>query len=209
MRVRDGIRALAGRIAAAPVRVRGLVLLMGLTALLAGMAGLEHLKRVTGAEIALAARPVDPRDLLRGAYVRLDYAAERVRADEAPFSPGVDAVEPGGFVYLVLRQSEGATAWRPIRVEARHPGALPPGQVAVRARLLWRELSAIPTETPAPVLILDLGADRYFADEATAKRLEKAVQEGALEVVLAVGGDGRPAIKGLILNGVRRDEGLF
>ncbi|MEJ0023672.1 MAG: GDYXXLXY domain-containing protein [Alphaproteobacteria bacterium] len=67
------MNALLARWRAFGLRARALLLLSISTVFLLGMAGCEHMKRVTGEEIILRTRPVDPREILRGNYVALDY----------------------------------------------------------------------------------------------------------------------------------------
>ena len=72
------MNALLARWRATGLRARTLLLLGISTTFLLGMAGCEHLKRISGDEIILRTRPVDPREILRGNYVALDYEIERV-----------------------------------------------------------------------------------------------------------------------------------
>jgi uncharacterized membrane-anchored protein len=108
-------------------------------------------------------------------------------------------------VWLVLdRAPEG---WAVSRVLERKPGALGKDEVVLRA--LWRHARDLGAAPRLASFAVDIGADRYFAEESRAKALQNAIRDGKFEVVLSVGGDGRAVIKGLVLDGVRQDETLF
>jgi uncharacterized membrane-anchored protein len=203
------MNALLARWRATPLRTRALAFLGVLTVYLLGMAGCEHMARQTGAEIVLKTRPVDPREILRGAYVALDYEVERVHLPDLPTPADPSDWKPGDRLYLTLRNEGGV--WTPVALSPRRQRAAA-GDVVVRATYLRREDYAGVTEPgknmPVDILI-DIGADHYYADKARAKALGEAARQGPLEIVLSVGGDGRAVIKGLIVDGRRQDERLF
>jgi uncharacterized membrane-anchored protein len=178
------------------------------TIFLLGMVGNEHVRRTTGAEIILRTRPVDPRDLIRGAYVQLEYEVERVHLPDLPTAADPSGWRANDVLFLALRQDESGQ-WRPYSLTRNKPA----GGLAVRASYVRREDYADVTEPgkniPVDILI-DIGADRYFSDSEGAKALEKRAREqGALDVVLSVGKDGKAVIKGLIIDGEKRYEKLF
>ena len=195
---------------AVPVRTRGLALIAMITALLVGMAGNEHIKRVTGREIVLAAQPVDPRDLLRGAYVAIDYKIEDIYFSTLETPPDIAALRRVEQCYLVLH-NDGEAGWRVTQVLAAKPAAVAASDVVVRGKFKRWGGPGRAGDDPPVHLNVDIGADRYFADEKTAKELSEALRgpAAAFDVVLSVGGDGAAVIKALMVNGARRDEGLF
>ena len=198
-----------------PIRVRGIGLLIILTLLLIGMAAHEQVRRVTGEEIIVKAYPVDPRDMLRGAYVAIDYDIEDIHANELSepplfTSPLVGQTLP---VWLVVNRAPDGCAVS--RVLERKPAAIGKDDILLRAK--WRNARELhsPVSPPTnrergyPNFTVDIGADRYFADEARAKELQQAISDRQFQVVLSIGGDGRAVIKGLVLDGVRHDETFF
>lgn len=201
--------ALLARWRATSLRVRTLLLLAISTIFLLGIAGIEHMKRVSGAEIILRTRPVDPRDLLRGAYVALDYEIERVHLPDLPTPADPSGWREGETLFVLLRPD--GVAWRPVAL-SRKRATGDPGDVALRARYVRREDFAGSTEPgknmPVDVL-LDIGVDHFYAPEQAAKDLEAEGREAPLDVILSVGGDGRATIKGLIVKGEKRYETLF
>ncbi|MGE3303721.1 MAG: GDYXXLXY domain-containing protein [Hyphomonadaceae bacterium] len=191
------------------MRARTIAFLGVLTAALIGMAACEHIARRTGAEIVLRTRPVDPRDIVRGAYVQLDYEIERVHLPDLPTAADPSDWRPEDTLWLTLRPS--GAVWIPVAISAQRP-ALTSGAATLRARYIRREDYA--AETPAgknmPVdILLDIGADHYYAAEDEAKKLEARARRDPIDVVLALDRGGKPVIKGLIVDGVRKDETLF
>jgi uncharacterized membrane-anchored protein len=193
------VNALLARWRTLTLRHKVLALLAVSTAFLALMVAQEQVRRQTGTEIVLRARPVDPRDLLRGAYVALDYEAERV--DPATLSLPADAASwrSGDKLFLGLREENGL--WTPASLSRGKPANGPAIRVA------FRNQQSFP-DAPGQITI-DIGADHYYADEPTAKALEKDIREGGLDVILAIGDDGGLSIKGLVLNGRKQYETLF
>ena len=191
------------------LRTRTLLLLGLSTLFLLGMAGAQQIRRTTGDEIVLRTRPVDPRDLLRGAYVRLDYEIERVHLPDLPTPADPADWKEGDTLFLTLR-SDGV-AWRPVAL-GRQRRIIDQGDVALRAKYQRREdfadVTAPGKNMPVDIL-LDIGVEHYYADEKEALNLERDARETPLDVILSVGGDGTPVIKGLVVNGEKRYETLL
>lgn len=203
------MNTLLARWRAAGLRKRTLALLVISTAFLLGMAGCEHLKRVTGEEIILRTRPVDPRDIVRGNYVALNYEIETVHLSDLPTPADPSGWKAGDKLFLMLRPD--GVAWKPVAL-SRQRAKGEPGDVALRAKYLRREDYAGVTEPGKnmPVdIILDIGVDHYYAAEKAAKQIEQDARDTPLDVILSVGGDGSAAIKGLVINGEKRYETFF
>ena len=130
-----------------------------------------------GSSILVRVRPVDPRDLIRGQFMRLGYEFSLLDSmlltDPSPDS--------GARVWVVLRH-EGELHV-PERVQADRPAGLPPGQVAIAGRVERRRLV--------------FGIERYFVPEGT-----ETPHWEDLTVRLRVGRDGRPRIEAVYLSGV-------
>lgn len=142
-----------------------------------------------GREVVLKTEPIDPRDLLRGRYVRLNYSISRVPpltfTEEMP-----DYFDTGTVIFV--RLEEGADGfWQ--AAEAR-VGSRPDddGGIWIRGETLYRMAS---TDNPANVRY---GIERFYAPEALAPEIEKRMRDGEVtEVVVAVAEDGRAQIKAL------------
>lgn len=198
--------ALLARWRATSLRTRSIGLLVLSTLFLLGMAGLEQFRRTVGDEIVLRTRPVDPRDLIRGAYVALEYEVERVHLPDLPTPSDPADWKEGDTLFLTLR-SDGV-GWTPVAL-GREKQMIEQGDVALRVKYVRREDYAGVTEPGQnmPVdILLDIGADHYYADEKDAKELEQSAREAPLDVILSVGGDGKPVIKGLVVKGEKRYE---
>ncbi len=147
---------------AVPIRTRGIILVAALTLMLAGMAGAEHVKRLSGTEITLTARPVDPRDILRGAYVAIDYDIEATPREYVEEVSPFKNAPPGPHTpaWLVLREVDDA--WRVVKILENRP-KVAAGEVLLRGEWINRE-SIQRGDMLAFTYMLDIGADRYFTD---------------------------------------------
>lgn len=190
---------------AANLRTRTIALLCLGTVFLLGMAGYEHMKRITGEEIVLRTRPVDPRDLLRGHYVALDYDIETIQAADLQTPVDPSGWKKGDTLYVLLRPD--GVGWRPIAL-SRERMKGEPSDVTLRAGYVGRSGRAGSDDAPLSVS-LDIGVDHYYAPRQTAQELEADGRETPLEVILSVGADGGAAIKGLVVRGEKRYETFF
>jgi len=130
-----------------------------------------------GRSILVRTVPVDPRDLLRGQYLRLAYEFSR-----ANFSD-VQATAPRGSEVWVVLGSDGEFHV-PLRTELERPVLANPDEVAVRGRVdEWQRL--------------EFGIEKYFVPEGT-----ETPAANELTVRLRVGDDGVPRIETVYRNGV-------
>jgi uncharacterized membrane-anchored protein len=124
-----------------------------------GVAAAGYATTAWGRTITLRTTPVDPRDLLYGDYVRLNYRISQLPI-ELWKEPGrvAKAKEP---VYVVLQPAAGA--YEALGVYAAEP-ALGPGQVVLRGWVTnsWRH-----------GLRLRYGLERYYVPEGLGRQLEK------------------------------------
>ena len=156
--------------------VIALVVALQVTMVTAAVAREEYFLR-TGEEIVLQSIPVDPRDLLRGDYVILGYAAENIGQ-----LPG-DYVPPGENAYVVFEQ-RGAF-WEPVSIH-RNPesrSSRPAGSVLLKGKRL--------DETR--IEYANLG--RYYIPEGAGE------PPSLPAVVVVVNGDGSTRIKRLVVDG--------
>jgi uncharacterized membrane-anchored protein len=154
--------------------------------LLAGWAGSHEWALRTGQTILLETEPVDPRDILRGDYIILAYPAQRILFDQ--FDPPIaTAPAPGTTVSVELRLEGGFH-----RVARASLGALTaaPGATVVTGRIEAVRWGARPGEVR-----VTYGIDRFFVPEG------KGTPRGKIVAVVAVGQDGRPSLKGLLVDG--------
>lgn len=148
-------------------RRNAFVLVVALQLLLPlALIGWNEVALARGTEVTLRTVPVDPIDLVRGRYVTLRYPISNLRAP--------DGVQPGDRVYVPLRR-EG-DLWTGEFVTTERPDGL-----FIRGRYSGGSLV--------------YGIETYYADEATARRLEGA--GGDLRVRVSIGSDGHARIKGV------------
>lgn len=146
-----------------------------------------------GTEVILQTGFVDPRDLFRGHYVRLNLTISRVSLDETTVPEGLEPDDP---VWVSLSPDEEGF-WQVAALHAAPPAEGP----ALRGRLL---------STYGGEARIRFPFDRYFAPELRAKELENLRREQRLGIVLAVTPDGVGAVKGITIDGtVIYDEPLL
>jgi uncharacterized membrane-anchored protein len=140
-----------------------------------------------GAVILLETRPVDPRDLLRGDYVILNYKISTIPPGK--FSPALTnmpsygqtvwvALAPRGEFHEIVRAG----------LERFEPGD---GEVILRAESKsWSNVPGVAHEVR-----VEYGLERYFVREGTGN------PRGKLTVQAAVPASGRASIKQVFLDG--------
>jgi uncharacterized membrane-anchored protein len=124
-----------------------------------GVAAAGYATTAWGRTITLRTTPVDPRDLLYGDYVRLNYSISQLPIGlwKAP-ERVAKANEP---VYVVLRPAAGA--YEALGVYPAAP-PLEPGQVVLRG---WV------TNSWPHGLRIRYGLERYYVPEGLGRKLEK------------------------------------
>jgi uncharacterized membrane-anchored protein len=152
----------------------------------------------SGREIKAAVVPVDPRDIFRGDYVTLGYG----------FTTGADIALPegartGDTVYALLKE-QGPSDWTLAGVTAEQPETQGGGEVVLKAIVdrAWRGQAS----GPPTVGRLRFGIERFYVPQGQGRVLEKQVLEKRIVAVLAVGRDGKVALKGLEADGQRIAE---
>jgi hypothetical protein len=163
----------------------------------------EGYAREGGQEITLPMEAVDPRSLLSGHYVQLNFT-DRLEGDET--------CPAAGDWEWVLLQREGdiyvATAGAVSRSEAERLGSLP-----VQGTFNCNPPTPATADVPAMPgwLSLDLGVDRFHINQTDALRIEQVLREQNPDeetrafAVLSVGRDGRARLKALLIDGERFD----
>ena len=169
-------------------------------ALLGWMIADRALLLARGTEIRLAAVPVDPRDLFRGDYVVLSYPISRLRADRLE---GADEFSVGQTVYVSLRHEDGT--WRAVAAHHAHPAS---GMV-LKGKVTAETLVA-GCPKPCATYQVAYNLEQFFVPEGQGRDIEQLREAQRVEVDVAVGSDGRAALKRLLVDGaVRYQETLF
>jgi len=162
------------------MRVRLAAVWIGLQLLFfVGWASVEQARLGEGVGVSILVRPtpIDPRDLLRGQFIRLAYDFNRPQAGFV----SANAPAVGSNVWVVLRREGEFHVLA--RASVSRPPTLAQGEVALLGQF-------------APGRIL-FGIDRYFVPEGTPTPSRRS-----MTVRLRVGDDGRPRIEEVYVDGV-------
>ncbi len=167
------------------MKLKLLALVLGLqTAWILGTTVVQERGLAKGQVILLETQPVDPRDLLRGDYLTLNYKISDVPLNT--FSPPqVNPLPPGTTVYVAL---EPRGAFYAVAKASTEPIAAETGQVILRGRAqAWWSTSSTHVE---------YRLERYFVREGTGNP-----PRGKITVQVAVPASGRGQIKDVLIDG--------
>lgn len=142
-----------------------------------GWTGVEQYRVTSGESILVKVVPLDPRDLLRGQYLRLGYEFSR----PWDFTAARVQVPADGPVWVVLRRAGEFHV--PARLALERPTTLGPGEVALRGRARYGRY--------------EFGVEQYFVPEGSAT---PAVSD--LTVRLRVTASGTARIEQVYVKGV-------
>jgi uncharacterized membrane-anchored protein len=147
-----------------------------------------------GQEILLKAEPVDPRDLLRGDYVRLGYEISSIQAALLVDAPAGPVSTGSGDIYVRLKKQEDGY-WRAVGASLHRPQDTPPapGEVDLRG-----VVSSGWSLEPTAAIHVDYGMERYYLPEGEGKAIEKDMRVRPFGILAAVGRDGAAQIKALM-----------
>jgi uncharacterized membrane-anchored protein len=167
------------------LKLLALVLALQCAWLLATTYTQERALRV-GQLILLETRPVDPRDLLRGDYVTLNYKISDVPTNL--FSPPVKMGLPRGTKVFVALQP-GANGFHVVARASTSEFPPAAGEVLLRGTSEWRWWNATNS------IRVEYGLERYYVREGTGN------PRGKLTVQAAVPASGRASIKQVFVDG--------
>lgn len=147
-----------------------------------------------GREVLLKVEPVDPRDLLRGDYVRLGYEISNVPVAMIGNVPsGAQWTERGPVFVRVKKGEEGI--WRVVSASLYEAPSTPPaeGEIDIRGTVDdGRDLGQIDT------LNVDYGIERFYLPEGDGLAIERDMRVRSFSIVAAIAEDGTAQIKALM-----------
>ncbi|VVT12557.1 GDYXXLXY domain-containing protein [Hoeflea sp. EC-HK425] len=152
-----------------------------------------------GAEIVLKTEPVDPRDLMRGDYVRLGYT-DISSIDKGLIEGGWPAQDTTAPVWLILAPG-GDGAYVPKAARFSKPSVMAVQELVVLRSLPVRITIARPDGGLNSIGPLRFGIERYYVPEGEGLEIEKAQNEGRTRVAVRVSEDGEPQISRLMIDG--------
>ncbi|MDX2507609.1 MAG: GDYXXLXY domain-containing protein [Gammaproteobacteria bacterium] len=166
--------------------------------------------------VVLETRPIDPRSLFRGDYVRLKYDINNLQLDELS---GDRTFKINDTVYVVLEQNgpfwdaQGIYLQRPVLPES------PANSPKKRRHVIRGVIKTVnnrhwsrddKTVVDVTSLRVSYGIENYFVPEGEGLKLERPEPGDKVTLEVALDKDGRAAIKTLLLNGVAQyQEALF
>ena len=143
-----------------------------------------------GAEVMLNVEPVDPRDLLRGDYVRLGYEISSI--PRTLFDPPLADADAAKGTPVLVRLAPGDDGlWHPVGArlpETQATSAMPGGQVEI-AGTIDTAFAAIDQ------VRLSYGIERFYLPEGEGREIERDMRERPFMILAAIGEGGTAQIK--------------
>jgi uncharacterized membrane-anchored protein len=171
-------------------------------ALLAWMIIDRALLLKNGKEVRLAVVPVDPRDLLRGDYVILSYPISRIASDEVDGDDEFYYYEP---IYVTI--AEAPEGWKATAIHRTPPSGGIYLKGFVESYNTRETCKAAPTCSDYQIAY---NLEQFFVPEGEGRELETLRNDQRMSVDVAVAGNGRSALKRLLVDGeVRYEEKLY
>ncbi|WP_246066788.1 GDYXXLXY domain-containing protein [Paenibacillus koleovorans] len=155
-----------------------LALVLAQMLFLLGLAGSYYAVGWWGKEIRLQTVPVDPRDLLYGDYVTLQYEISRLKPEL--WKGGGEQPEQGDVVYVVVKPGgNGVHSAAGIYGDKPSVGE---GEAVLKGRVdySWNE-----------AIVVKYGLERYYIPEGTGKELEQRAGDLIVQVKVASWGQSR------------------
>ena len=147
-----------------------------------------------GREVTFLVKPIDPRDLLRGDFIRLDYDISRIPASIIENAPEGDFNTKDGAIYV--RVAKGAdTFWHPVSASLYEPSSKPlaPEEVELRG-----QIEGLMTVGPNSTVAAEYGLERFYLPEGTGMAIQNDMNVRPFAVKVAVADDGTPQIKAFL-----------
>ncbi|MEN8135123.1 MAG: GDYXXLXY domain-containing protein [Thermodesulfobacteriota bacterium] len=178
------------------MRRKFVILAIGLQVVLLAAMALEREYIVRyGTEVYLRTAPIDPRDIFRGDYVRLNYEISQVPMRKAQGSLADNETEKpkDSKLYSVVAPGEGGVSELQYITDSKpDDGLFLKGRLSHR----WR-----PKVTSHKALNVKYGIEAYFVEQGKGLEMEKKRGNRTgiqvpLEMKIALGGNGTAVIKG-------------
>lgn len=158
-------------------------------AIIIGFIGYKQYTVSTGEKILLKTAPVDPRDILRGDYVILNYEISRLDLNEVPQDAG--NFSKTGVFYLVLEKGE--KYWQPKRIAKERPKE---GELFIKGTIESIHLNRVSAT---------YGIESYFVPEGRGTEIEQEMRgrdSASVDVEVYVDKYGNSVISKIYVNDV-------
>ena len=147
-----------------------------------------------GREIVLKVEPVDPRDLLRGEYVRLAYEISFIPASLIADRPKSGTQIKAGPIFVRLKKAEDGY-WHAVGAALGKPAERPAAADEVEIQ------GAVQGGWPADEVVqipVDYGIERFYLPEGEGRAIEEDMRVRPFAIKVAVADGGQPQIKALM-----------
>lgn len=176
-----------------------LIIILQSIALIA-MVGMKQYTLSTGTLIVLKTRPIDPRSLFRGDYVRLNYDISRLSLNKLE---GDKDFKRGDSIYvLVHKDGEFWTA----QGAYHHMPKTSDNQVAIKGEVKYAYGNCGRNSKDKDCISVQVkyGVENYFVPEGEGHDLERPHPGDVVTIQLAVDRYGNAAIRAVLVNGIPR-----
>lgn len=147
----------------------------------------------TGTEIRLKTEAVDPRDLLRGDYVVLNYPISQIRRDQIVGSLPTTRKEVRFHVRLV----SGADGYAVVKEASVEPLPAEPDTVV----LVTEPVTFVPGLGSNAAITVRYGIERFYLPEGEGRAIEQQRNQGAVTVAARVSASGKVQLRQLFVAG--------
>lgn len=159
--------------------------------------------------VVLQTRPIDPRSLFRGDYVRLKYEINELNLDTLS---GDKTFKRNDSVYVILKKQD--LYWQAQAVFRNRPEAQTSQQVFIQGvvKSVKNKKWDVNLKAYTQITRIDVsyGIENYFVPEGEGLKLERPKPADIVTLEIALDDKGHAAIKHLLLNDVRQyEEALF
>lgn len=147
----------------------------------------------SGRVVTLQVVPVDPRDLFRGDYVILSYEISRLDLNQLR---GDSDFKGRGPIYVTLEDKGGV--WAAVSAARKMP-SVSASQAVIRGEITSAIRNA--EADKETIVSVDYGIESFFVPEGKGRPIEDERNKDQVTVDVALGADGRAAIKTLKVAG--------
>ena len=168
------------------------------TAVLGYMVGERAWGLRSGVEVILKTAPVDPRDLLRGDYVTLNYDISRVPVSTLVGGPPKESLNNQVLSVRLKKQDDGY--WGVVESSFATLDAKPDTVVLKSLPFDYVSYGDL-ADTSQATIAVTYGIERYYVPEGQGHDIENARNDSRVAIAARVSSDGAAHIRSLLLDG--------
>ena len=168
------------------------------TAVLGYMVGERAWGLRSGVEVTLKTAPVDPRDLLRGDYVTLNYDISRVPVSTLVGGPPKESLNNQVLSVRLKKQDDGY--WGVVESSFATLDVKPDTVVLKSLPFDYVSYGDLAGTSQATIAVT-YGIERYYVPEGQGHDIENARNDSRVAIAARVSSDGAAHIRSLLLDG--------